>query len=137
MSNVHIDELAAVYLAVRDKIEQLEQAHKQALKPLEEDLSALEQAMLGLCTEMGNINSINTGSGTVMRQLKERFSCGDWDNFNKFVVEMNAPELFERRIHQGNMKEFLKTHEDSGMPPGVSAFREYKIIVRRPTQAAE
>jgi hypothetical protein len=138
MSNIHIDELAFVYLTIRDQIEAAEARHKLELKPMEDDLTALEQALLAACNAMGDdVKSVNTGSGTVMRQLKERYSCGDWDGFNKFVVENGVPELFERRIAQGNMKTFLKANEDAGLPPGVSVFREYKISVRRPTQSAE
>jgi hypothetical protein len=65
-----------------------------------------------------------------MRKLNERFICGDWDGFNNFVLENEVPQLFERRIHQSNMREYLKQNIDDGLPPGVSVMREYDIAVR-------
>jgi hypothetical protein len=135
--SANIDELAAVYLAVRGMRDEAKAEFEAKDEEMKSDMAQLEAAMLAICNEMGNINSINTSSGTVMRTLKERYNCGDWDAFNKFVLEHKAPELFEKRIHQGNMKEFLKSVDDGegpGLPPGVSVFREYNITVRKPSK---
>jgi hypothetical protein len=48
----------------------------------------------------------------------------------KFVVENNVPELLEKRLHQGNMKQFLEAHPDL-LPPGLNVDSEYTITVRR------
>jgi hypothetical protein len=63
--------------------------------------------------------------------LNERYYCSDWDNFRKFVLENQALELFEKRINQGNFKQFMENHEGDGLPPGVSVMREYGITVRK------
>jgi len=65
--------------------------------------------------------------------MNERFYCNDWDNFKKFILEHQAIDLFERRIHQGNFKEFMSGHKDDGLPPGVNVMREFGITVRKPT----
>jgi hypothetical protein len=86
--------------------------------------------MLDVCNQI-NADSIKTSHGTVMRKLNERFFCQDWDNFYQFVLVHEAPHLLERRIHQGNFKEFMKDHEGDGLPPGVNVMREYGVTVRR------
>jgi hypothetical protein len=63
--------------------------------------------------------------------LNERFYCNDWDSFRKFVAEHDAIELLERRIHQGNFKQFLSSYEEDGLPPGVNVMREYDVTVRK------
>jgi len=40
-------------------------------------------------------------------------------------------DCLERRIHQGNFKQFMAEHEQDGLPPGVNVMREYAITVRR------
>jgi hypothetical protein len=90
----------------------------------------LETALLSVCNEI-NADSIKTKHGTVMRKLSERFFCEDWDNFRKFVLDNQALELFEKRIHQGNFKQFMAENESDGLPPGVSVMREFGVTVRK------
>jgi hypothetical protein len=47
-----------------------------------------------------------------------------------FVKDNDALGLFEKRIHQGNMKQFLDEYPDK-FPPGMLVDSKYKITVRR------
>ena len=134
MSSVgNTDELVSAYLGIRSRREQLLREHETADAALKEDSAKLEAVMLEMCNAV-NADSIKTKHGTVMRKLNERFFCQDWDNFYKFVLENEAVQLLERRIHQGNFKEFLKEHESDGLPPGVNVMREFGISVRKASQ---
>jgi len=93
-------------------------------------MAKIEALLLDVCNSI-SADSIRTSHGTVMRKLNERFFCQDWENFRKFVVENEALELLEKRIHQGNFKQFMADHENDGLPPGVSVMREYGITVRK------
>ena len=99
---------------------------------LKADMAILEQEMLAGCNDM-RVESLRTDSGTVIKSLKERYTCADRDNFNKFVLETGAVELFEARLHQGNFKEFMSERHHEGLPPGVNVMREFTITVRKPT----
>ena len=83
-----------------------------------------------MCNEI-SADSIKTAHGTVIRKLNERFFCQDWDNFRKYVLENEAVELLERRIHQSNFRQHMAEHEGDGLPPGVNVMREYGITVRK------
>jgi hypothetical protein len=48
----------------------------------------------------------------------------------KFIVENGAPELLEKRLHQGNMKQFLEEHPEL-LPPGLNVDSEYTVTVRK------
>jgi hypothetical protein len=52
------------------------------------------------------------------------------------VLEHQALELLERRIHQGNFKEFIAEREKEGLPPGVNVMREFGVTVRKPTSVS-
>lgn len=130
MNTNNTDELVEAYLVIRSRRENLLREYELADSALKEDMAKLETRMLEMCNAV-NADSIKTQHGTVMRKLNERFFCQDWENFYKFVLGNEAPHLLERRIHQGNFKEFMKEHENDGLPPGVNVMREYGVSVRK------
>jgi hypothetical protein len=132
MEDMNLETLVEAYLAIRTEREILLQKFDETDKKLKEDMTSLEQAMLVICNAT-NADSIKTSQGTVMRKMNERFYCTDWDNFRKFVVENQALELLEKRIHQGNFKEFMTENEGDGLPPGVNVMREFGVSVRKPS----
>jgi hypothetical protein len=48
----------------------------------------------------------------------------------KFMLEHEAPELLEKRLHQSNMKQFLEENPEV-LPSGLNVDSEYTITVRR------
>ena len=132
MSDMKLDSLVETYLAIRNERDKLSREHDAKDKELSNELAQIEQVLLNSCNEVG-ADSIRTGAGTVIKSTKENFVCGDWDNFKKYVMDNDAIELLQQRIHQGNFKEFLSSREDEGLPPGISNMREFKVTVRKPT----
>ena len=131
-TELNLDELVKIYLTIRTEREKLKTSWEVQDGELEQEMKLLEQSMLTVCNDT-NASSIRTESGTVIRSLKERFTTNDWDNFKKFVLDNEAIDLLERRIHQGNFKEFMAEHKDEGLPPGVNVMREFTIVVRKPS----
>ena len=132
MSDVKLDSLVETYLAIRNERDKLSREHDAKDKELSNDLAQIEQVLLNSCNEVG-ADSIRTGAGTVIKSTKENFVCGDWDNFKKYVMDNDAIELLQQRIHQTNFKEFLSNREDEGLPPGISSMREFRVTVRKPS----
>lgn len=135
MSDVKLDDLVTTYLTIRTERNTLKNQWEIRDAELKADLEELERAMLQACNEI-NADSIRTGSGTIIKSLKETYTCGDWDNFKQFVVENNALDLLQQRISQTNFKEFMSTRQDEGLPPGISTMREVAITVRKPSSRA-
>ncbi len=128
--SVNTEEVVKAYLAIRTERERLLREYEAQDAKLKDDLKKLESVLLDVCNTI-NADSIKTSLGTVMRKLNERYFCSDWDNFRKYVLENEAVELLERRIHQGNFKEHMTQIEGQGLPPGVNVMREYGITVRK------
>lgn len=124
------EQLVEAYVNIRDERARILRDFEMKDAELKQDLEQLKIVLLSACNEV-NADSIKTAQGTVMRKLNERFFCNDWDSFRKFVIDNDAVELLERRIHQGNFKQFMSGHEGDGLPPGVNVMREYDITVRR------
>jgi hypothetical protein len=122
-------------LTIRNEREILSRQFEQKDAELKTELQALEQAMLAECNSV-NADSIRTSNGTVIKSLRENFVCTDWDNLKDFILENQAVELLQQRIHQKNFKEFMESRPDEGLPPGINVMREYSITVRKPTKAS-
>ena len=127
-----LDELVKVYLTIRSARERMMAEWKAQDKTLEDEMKVLEQTFMVTCNE-SNAKSIRTNNGTVIRKLNERFTVADGESFRKFVLENEAVDLLEARIHQGNFKEFIKDRAADGLPPGVNVMREFTITVRKPS----
>jgi hypothetical protein len=130
--NLNLDELVKIYLTIRSERERMMAEWKAKDREFENDLTALSQQMLVVCNET-NATSIKTQEGRVVKKLNERYTVSDGDSFRKFVMENNAPELFEARISQGNFKQFIAERQGDGLPPGVNVMREFTIVVYKPT----
>jgi hypothetical protein len=132
---MNTDELVEAFITLRNERDRMRNEWEEKDAVIKEDMTKLEQALLSICNE-ANATSIKTDKGTVIRKLNERFFCSDWDNFRDYVLEHQALELLERRIHQGNFKEFIAEREAEGLPPGVNVMREYGVTVRKPTSVS-
>ena len=124
------ESLAQTYIKIRHAREEAAKEFDERDQVLKEQQEVIKRSLLDLCKVIG-ADSIKTKFGTVTRTTKTRYWTSDWDEYNKFVVENNMPELFEKRIHQGNMKQLVEENPEL-LPKGVNTQSEYTITLRRP-----
>ena len=128
---IPLDKLAKVYRKIRDQISELTKEYDTQVETLKAQQTEIANAMKEQMQALG-VTSVRTDQGTVVLSVKTRYSTADWDAFKKFVMEHDALDLFEKRIAQTNMKQFLE--ENPGVvPPGLNSNSEYDISVRKPT----
>ena len=126
-----VEDMAAEYLTLRTTLKEKEEAYEAEIAPLKEEFDAAANRLLEFCAEQ-NADTVRTASGTVMRKLYSRYWTSDWERMYEFISEHDAPFLLEKRIHNGNMLQFLE--ENPGLlPVGLQAERKYTIQVRKPT----
>ena len=131
-TEIPIDKLVRAYRNIRTKIQELTKTYETELESLEQVKNEISGELKDRMLKMGG-KSLNTASGTVILGTKTRYTTQDWDSFKQFVLEHEAVELLERRIAQGNMKQFLE--ENPGVvPPGLNSDSEYTITVRKPSK---
>jgi len=128
---IPLDKLAKVYRKMRDQISELTKEYDTQVELLKAQQEEIKSAMKDQMQALG-VTSVRTDQGTVVLSVKTRYSTADWDSFKKFVMEHDALDLFEKRIAQLNMKQFLE--ENPGVvPPGLNSNSEYDISVRKPS----
>lgn len=123
------DKLVKVYLKMRDTRSKLSKEFEDADRVVKEQMRLLEVELLKVCNSVG-ATSIRTEFGTIMRGVDTRYWTSDWGAMHEFVKETGQVDLLERRVAQGNMKEFLREHPDM-MPKGMNIESSYKITIRR------
>ncbi len=128
---VPLDKLTRVYMKMRAKIQEIEAEYEAKLDSLKEQQKEVKNAIKDLMLAQGS-KSVRTDYGTVLMTEKTRFYTQDWDSFKTFVVEQDAVDLLERRIHQGNMAKFLEENP-SLLPPGLNSDTEFDVSVRKPS----
>lgn len=121
--------LVKVYLKMRDAKELMVREHETKLSELTTQMETIEQELLEICKATGQDGG-KTTYGSFSKTIKTRYWTNDWDNMYGFIKENDVPQILERRIHQGNFKEFMEANPDK-LPVGLNVDSKYSITVRR------
>ena len=128
-NEVPVEKLVKVYIKMREKQAEMASAYKEQEEALKDKMAKVKGALLEHCKEH-NVESVRTAEGVFFRTLKQSYWTNDWESMGKFIIEHQVPELLEKRLHQGNIKQFLAEHPDL-LPPGINVDSEYSVTVRR------
>lgn len=131
-TDVPMDKLAKIYRKMQSEVQRLTKEYESQIEAIKAQQETVKNALKDQMLAMG-MSSVRTDQGTVVLSVKTRFNTSDWDSFKEFVKEHDALDLFEKRIAQTNMGQFLE--ENPGvLPPGLNSVKEYAISVRKPTK---
>jgi predicted secreted Zn-dependent protease len=121
------DKLASIYIKMRSAIKE----HEDEIAKIKKQQELVSEKLLDLCNAE-NLDSLRTPEGTVTRRVHSSYWTSDWDEFYEYVKKYDAYFLLEKRIHNGNMKQFLEENQED-IPIGLQANKKYIISVRKPT----
>lgn len=123
-----MDELAAKYLQIREKKQELVNQHKEKVAKIDAILSKLEIAMLEELNSAG-IESARTKAGTVYKSTQKRVGVADWDAVLDFIRQNEFWSMLERRVNKSAVEQWET--EEGSLPPGLNIHSEIKVNVRR------
>ena len=130
--DIPMDKLAKIYQKIRAKIQQLTTDYETEVETLKAQQQEIANELKDRMQALG-MASVRTTEGTIILGQKTRYFTSDWDSFKRFVLDHEAVDLFEKRIAQSNMKQFLE--ENPGVvPPGLNSDSEVTITVRKPSK---
>ena len=135
---VPVARLVNAYIKMRAKRADIKAAYEKEDAAIAESMDVIKEALLKYCKD-NVFNSVKTDAGTFFRSVRTKYWTSDWDSFHKFIDEKlkEKPEdrsilgLFEKRLHQGNLKTFLDENPDA-IPKGLNADSYYSISIRSP-----
>lgn len=125
---VPVDKLVHTYLKMSSKIKELELLHKEEIYRIKEQRNLIEMELKDRMLALG-ASELNTESGKLKLTTKTLYSTNDWDSFGQFIVQHNATDLIQKKLHQSNLEVFLKTNPDL-LPPGLNKFEQYVVSVK-------
>lgn len=123
------DKLVKVYIKIREARAKLKETFDEEDGALKEQMDIVSRKLLEFCKE-NNTDGLKTVFGTVTRRVKSHYYTTDWDSFRTFCKERDALDLFEKRIHQKAMEDYLNEHPDD-LPAGLNITNEYTVLVRK------
>lgn len=126
---VPVEKLVKVYIKIKNTLAEKKAVYDEEEKKLKDKMAKVKSALLDYCREEG-VESVKTSEGLFYRTVSTRYWTNDWESMGRFIVENNVPDLLEKRLHQGNMVQFLKDNPDT-LPPGLNVDSEYTVTVRR------
>lgn len=126
---IDIEQYIRVYINIRSKKEDLVKQHEEQVAKLDEKMQLIKEKLLEEF-EKTNAESVSTSVGTAYRKVKTTHTTNDWESFYNFVLENKAPDLLQKRIHQGAMKEWLEANPTL-VPEGLNTFSNFEITIRR------
>jgi hypothetical protein len=129
-NGVPVDRWVRAYINIREAKRELAERYREEDGSLDEQLNKAKGILLQHCKDSKTKSGTTEDGHTFTRQEKTRYVTQDWAALNKVILEHEVPELYEKRIHQGNMKQFLIENPDV-LPAGLRADSEYIIVVRR------
>lgn len=114
---VKFEQRVGEFVQLRDKIKQLNDTHKETIKPYVEALAGLNALLVQHLNTVGADN-VGTKAGTVYRSTKDSASIADMEAFWGFVEKNDAWELIDKRANVTAVRDFIE--ENKGPPPGVN-----------------
>jgi hypothetical protein len=128
---VPLDQLAKVYIKIRDKVAELTKDYESQVEALKAQQTTVADSIKEQLRAT-NALSAKTEYGTVSLVTKIRYEAMDRDAFKAFVLEHQAIDLLELRIAQVNMGKFLEANPGV-VPQGLNVRSEIQVSVRKPT----
>jgi hypothetical protein len=126
---VELEKLTKVYLKIKDRRNEISKQFKDEDGDLKEQQEIIKRALLDHCKEH-NVESVRTSEGLFYRSVRTRYWTSDWESMYRFVHENGVPEFLEKRLNQGNVKQFLEENPEC-VPQGLNVDSEYVISIRK------
>ena len=128
-SSLSAEKLTKAYIRIREERASLSASFKEKDTALVNQLDVVRQGLLNYCEKHG-VESVKTSEGLFYRTTKTKYWTSDWESMHKFILQHEVPELFDKRLNQSNLKEFLEDNPDV-YPEGLNKDTEYVITVRK------
>jgi hypothetical protein len=130
MTNVIVDVNKRVeqFIALRDKIDEMKERHKQELAPLEDAKKLLEAWFLQYLQD-NNLQNAKTGAGTVSIRQDASATVADGEAFRLWIIENDAFQFADIRANKTTVREFVE--KEGVPPPGVNFSIRQAIGCRR------
>jgi len=132
MTVLNKDELAAAYIAARDRIAARDAANKEANLDDKVLMDKIETYFKGISPIEGT-DQWKTKHGTIYFTTKYSAKLVDPEAYLDYAISTESLDLLEKRASVTAVRAFVETHGQ--LPPGVELSSRTEVNVRRPANA--
>ncbi len=112
------DELVQKYMMLRQRKEQIEEAHKASLAEIKRAMELIETVLHQMMQAQG-VTSLRTPYGTPYFSKQTSATVADWDMYLDWVRATEGWEFLEHRCSKTAVEQY-KTANEGELPPGVN-----------------
>lgn len=123
------EQLIQRYVQLRDDKAALAARHAEEMKPFNEGLTIIENALADILHAQGGEN-IKTGAGTAYFSDVVSFKVEDWPAFYTYVYQGQHADMLVRNANKTAVKDFMDAN-NGALPPGLSMNTVRNLNVRR------
>lgn len=116
------------FVALRDKKKELDEAHKEKLRPINEAMEKLEVAILNHLQATGS-EGIRTKAGTAYKKTETSITVADKEVFKRHLFETGLWDLADIRASKSGIEQFRAENDD--LPPGINWRQSVSVGVQR------
>lgn len=144
-SPIDFDSLVGKFVKLRDKIKEIEDKHKDELKPYKDMRERLEGMLLEHLNTVG-ADKVGTKHGTVSRSTKPSASIADMNAFWNWVVVTGNFDMVDKKANAPAVRDYINEQAELAKtdpsivpapPPGVNFATITKPSVRRAGEKPE
>jgi sRNA-binding regulator protein Hfq len=128
MAAIAVDKIIEAYVTLREQRSAVKKAFDLEDNALKAKQTKLEVYLLKQMEAIGS-DQFKSVHGTAFRQIDTKVSQSDWNSFWPWMAEHERFDFMEKRMSSKAIKDYLA--EGNDLPPGVTTFNEYKVVVHR------
>lgn len=134
------DELAASkwikqFVFLRDYVREQDEAHKEKLRQVKEDIETLKGKMLDFLKKTGGQN-FSSSEGLFYKTTRWSAKIANQEEFMRHVIGTESWDLLDKKANAAAAREFAEAN-DGKPPPGVELSSEVDVNVNRPRAGAK
>jgi len=127
MEIVNMHDALVAYRKIETAQEKLKAEYDVKNGKYEKARRQLEVIMLQLLQDQGVTHMKVPGLGLAKQVDKRRFGCADWSLFYPWVTANDRPDLFQKRLLDSAMEQYLE--DTGGLPPACKVETTRTITV--------
>ena len=124
-----LEKLVRIYITMRSKKDELTKKYQEEVDELKQKMELVKTKLNEVFEEV-NMDSISTKAGTAYRTVKTTYSINDWEGLYDFIEENKFPQVLQKRLNQGVLKECIDRYPTK-IPRGLNSFSTHEITIRR------
>lgn len=123
-----VDLIVQRYIEVRDKIKELEAAHKDILAPYKASLEKIENFLLARMQDQG-LENMKTAYGTAYTTTKTSATVAEWESLLSWVRDNDEWGMLTRGVSKDAVKAYREANND--LPPGINWTEIRAVNIRK------